>query len=115
MPAPTPVDHRYRDARERDEDRGATDAAQLGEIHLEADLEQQQDDAELRERLQRLAGVDPAEHRRADDDARDDLADDRGNVHPVGELGRDLRREQHDEDVEKNPVDVHRGYSVSCR
>ena len=38
-----------------------------------------------------------------------------GMFDPVGQLGRDLRREQHDEDVEENPVDVHRGYSVTCR
>ena len=106
-PAPAPVDERHDDADERDQERGAADAAELSEIHLEADFEQQQDHAELGERLQRLAAVHPAEHRRPDDDAGDDLADDRRQSHAVRELGRNLGREQDDEDVEQDPVDVH--------
>ena len=106
-PRPGARDHWDRDTGERDEDRRPPHAAQLGDVHLEADFEQQEDHAELGERLQRLAVVHPAEHRRPHDHARGDLADDGRDVDAVGQLGRHLRREQHDENVEENPVDVH--------
>ena len=100
-------------AGERDGERSAAHAAELVEIHLEADFEQQQDDAELRQGLQCLAAVNPAEHGRTDDHAGDDLADDRREAYAISELGRDLCREEHDEDVEEDSVDVHRDYSVT--
>ena len=40
------------------------------------------------------------------EDAGDDLADDGGDVDPLGDLGRDLGRDQHDQDVEQYGDDV---------
>ena len=83
-------------------------ALELRQIHLEPDLEQQQDDADLAERAQRLVGrADEAEHRRADHDAGEDLADDRGHTDALGAFRRELRRDEHDEDVEEDGADVH--------
>ena len=67
------------------------------------DLEQQQDHAELAERAQHLVAVaDQAEHRGADEDAGEDLADDGRHAHPLGALGGQLRGHEDDEDVEED-------------
>ena len=47
---------------------------------------------------------DEPEHRRPDDDAGDDLADDRRHVDAFGDLRGDLGRDEHDEDVEQDRV-----------
>ena len=54
-----------------------------------------------------------SEHRRSDDDPGDDLPDDRRDADPLRELGRDLRRDEHHQDVEENGDDVggHRSQS----
>ena len=60
------------------------------------------------ERVEHLVAVaDPAQHRRADEDAGDDLADDGGDADPLGHLGRHLGGDQHDEDVAQDLGDVH--------
>ncbi len=100
-------DERHDDAHDRDGERGAPDSPQFGEVHLEADFEQQQDHTELGEGLECLAGVHPAEHRRSDDDTGDDLAHDCGETHTIRELGGDLCGQQDNENVEEDPVDVH--------
>ena len=69
--------------------------------------EQQQDHAELAEDVERLVGPDEAENGRPDDDTGDDLADDGGHVDPLRDLGGQLRRDEHDEDVEEDGTDVH--------
>ena len=70
------------------------------EVHLQADLEQQQDHADLAERAQHLVALaDQVEQRRPDEDAGDDLADDRGDADALGDLGRQLGGDEHDQDV----------------
>ena len=86
----------------------AADRSQIAQVHLQADLEQQQDDAELGERVDDFVRFDEAEHRRPDEDAGDDLGDDGRDVDAVRDLGGDLGRDEHDEDVEQDRVDVHR-------
>ena len=87
------------DAEHGDEQRGAADGPQVRQPRLEADPEEQEDDAELGEHVEHLAEVDEPEHRRPDEDAREDLADDRRLVDPLEQLVAELRREQDDEDV----------------
>ena len=73
---------------------------------LEADFEQQQNDADFGEHGQHVvAAADPAEERRADDQTGDDLGNDRGQLDAFGDLGRDLRGDEHDEDVEEDGGD----------
>ena len=101
--------HRYDDADDRDEQRRPTDRAQVAEVHLHADLEQQEDDAELGEGVDDFVRFDEAEQRRPDEDAGGDLGDDGRDVDAVRDLSGDLGRDEHDQDVEQDRVDVHRG------
>jgi hypothetical protein len=57
--------------------------AQVRDAGLEAHPEKQKHDAELREDLEHLGRLHEPEHRRADDDAGQDLADDRGLTDPL--------------------------------
>ena len=50
------------------------------------------------------------QHRRADEDAGDDLTEHRGHGQALGPLGGDLRRQQDDEDVDQHLADVHGAY-----
>ena len=94
--------HRQDDADTRDRQRGSADRAEVGDVHLHADAEQQQDDPQLAEDAQGLVRPDEAQDRRTDDDAGDDLAHDGRDVDPFSELGGDLRRDEYDENVEEN-------------
>ena len=99
--------HRHDDADDCDEEGRAPDGTQIPQVHLEADLEQQQDHAELGEDVQDLVGLDNPEQRRPDEHAGDDLGDDRREADAIRDLGSDLRRDDHDQDVEQYRVDVH--------
>ena len=91
-----------------DQQRRAADLAQLAEVHLHADLEQQEDDADLAERAEHLVvAADQVEHRRADEDAGDDLADDGRDADALGDLGRQLGGDEDDQDVAEDLGDVH--------
>ena len=85
------------------------DGAQVGEPRLEPDPEQQEDDAELGEDLEHLAEVDEPEDGRPDEDAGEDLADDRRLVDPLEQLVAELRGEQDDEEVGQRAGGVRRG------
>ena len=75
--------HRDGDADDRHREGRSADRAELTHVHLHAHLEQEQDHTQLGEHLQRLVATDEVQHRRADDGAGDDLADDRRNVRRV--------------------------------
>ena len=79
-PTPMPAANGNDDADRRHGQRRTADRAQLPKVHLHADLEQQQDHAELAEDPQDLVRTDETEHRRTDEDAGEDLADDRRNA-----------------------------------
>ena len=81
--------------------------AELGEVHLEPDLEEQQDHAELAQHAHDVVSLDETQHGRPDEDPGDDLADDGRHLDPFGDLGRHLGREQKDENVQKDRVHVH--------
>ena len=106
---PDAVAHRHRqhDADHRDAHRRAPDGGEIADVHLEPDLQQQQDDAELGEHLEHLGRADEPEHGRADEHAGDDLADDRRHLDPLRDLRGDLRRDEHDQDVPKDLDDAH--------
>ena len=89
------------------------DGTEVGDAQLEPDFQQQEDHAELPEHLEDLVRFDQPEDGGADDDAGDDFADDCGDADPFRELRRDLRRKQHDDDVDENGCDVH-GIRLTC-
>ena len=88
-------------ADERDGERGPSDRSELPEVHLEADVEEEQDHAQLGEHAQHVAVAHQAEQRRADQDACDDLPDHGREPDPLRHLGRDLCRDQDHQDVEQ--------------
>ena len=75
------------------------DARQALEAELDADREQQQDDADLGGRVDQLAVADEAELRRPDDHAREQEADDRHEPGPVGDVGDDRAAHQQADDL----------------
>ena len=91
----------------RDRQRRTPDRAQLSKVHLHAYVEQEEDHSELAEKSQDLVRTDETEHRRTDEHAGEDLADDGRNADALRQLGRRLRREQHDRDVDENLSYVH--------
>ena len=106
-------DHRRDDADGGDLERRAADLAELAEVHLEADVEQEQDHADLAEGAEDLVALaDGVEHRRADEDAGDDLADDGGDAEALGDLGGHLGGDEDDQDVAEDLGGVHAAVSV---
>ena len=103
-------DERDGDADDGDEHRGPADPAELAEVHLHADLDEQQQHADLGEHAEAdaalAAELDEPEHGRSDDDAGDDLAEHRRYAEPLGHLGRQLGRGDDDEEVEQQPRQV---------
>ena len=99
--------HRDDDADRSDARRRPTDGAELAEIHLEPDLEQEEDHAELAEHRERLVRAHEVEDRRADHDAGEDLGDDRREPDPFGELRGELGRDEEDQDVEEDSTHIH--------
>ena len=109
------ADHGEDHADDGDRHRRAAHGTEVGEVHLHAHAQQEEDHAELPEHAERLVRLHEREHRRADDHARDDLAHHRGDVDALGDLGCELRRDEDDEDVEEDPGDVHQEPLVSSR
>ena len=96
--------------------RRPTHRTQLGEVHLHPDLEKKQDHPDLAERSQGLVGgTDETEHRRTDDDAREDLANHRRHGEALRDFCGELRRDEHDEDVEEYGADVHEVIASTTR
>ena len=89
--------------REREAERGQPQhaPAQPLELDLEAGEEQHEREPEEREHLDRLVDLDPAEHRRADDDPGDDLEHDRRQPHAREEAEQERRRERDGETIEE--------------
>ena len=83
---------------------------ELGEVHLHADLDEQQQHAELGEHAEAdaalAAQLDEPEHGRADDDAGDDLAEHGRDADPLGALRGELGRDDDDEQVEQQSRQV---------
>ena len=109
-PGPGADDERDGDADDRDEHRGPADPAELGEVHLHPDLDEQQQHPELGEHAEADAPLAPqldeAEHGRPDEDAGHDLAEHRRHADPLGSLGRQLGGGDHDEEVEQQARQV---------
>ncbi len=99
--------HRDDDADDCDKEGRASDGAQIPQVHFEADLEEQQDHAELGEDVKDLVGLDNPEQRRPDEHTGDDFGDDSREADAIRDLRSDLRRDDHDQDVEQYRVDVH--------
>ena len=79
------------DAGDRDNDRGAADLQQLVELGVETDEEQQQDDAELREEIdRRIVKIDEAKPRDTDDRATDELTENRRLANALRQLAEEL-------------------------
>ena len=78
------------------------------QVHLEADVEQEQDHPDLAEGAEDLVSLaDGVEHRWPDDDAGHDLADDGGDAETLGDLGGHLGGDEDDQDVAKDLGGVH--------
>ena len=103
-------DERHGDADDGDEHRGPADPAELGEVHLHPDLDQQQQHPELGEHAEAdpplPAQLDEAEHGWPDEDAGHDLAEHRRHADPLGSFGRQLGGGDHDEEVEQQARQV---------
>ncbi len=89
---------RHDDAENADEKGAATDAFHFVDARLQADREQQQHDADFGEHFERHGGSDPAEHRRPDDAARGDFADDTRQLQRAGEQRSDLCGDEDDDE-----------------
>ena len=85
---------RHGDPHDRHRERGGADAEHLAQVGLQPDLEQQQQDAELGQDVDHLGRPcrprDDAEHAAAEQDAGDQLAQDRGLAEALGQLARSL-------------------------
>ena len=81
--------------------------ASIGVVHLEPDLQQEEDHAELTKDAYDVVALDQVQRGRPDEDPGHDLADDRRHPDPFRDLGRHLGREQEDEDVQKDRVHAH--------
>ena len=72
------------------------------QTRLDTDLEEEQDDGDLGEEERLGIHLIQAEHRRADDDAPEDLANNRRLSDPFEDLVSQLRREQQPEQLEQD-------------
>ena len=82
--------------------------ARRAEIGFEPDLEQQQNDADLRKQADDLRGFHPTEDARAENDAGHQLADDRRSSQAGCDLGANARRHQNHGDLQKDGRGVYR-------
>ena len=100
-----PADHEWHhDADNGHRHRRPADATEFGEVHLHADLHQQQQHTQFGECGDGLAvRWNPPEQRGSDQDSDDDLADDSRHSDSLAQLGRDLGGEQNHRDVEQHP------------
>ena len=106
QPEPDSGEEGEDDAGAADGDRDPADRPHLREPRLQADPEEQEDDAELGEDPQHLADLDQAEHRGTDQNPAEDLADDRRLADPLEDLVAELGREQDQEEVGEDPGGV---------
>ena len=87
-----------------------TDPTQVDQIHLHSDEEEEQEYADFGEDTDRHATIagqlHPTQHRRADDDAADDLTEHRRRTDAFGQFAADHRGPEHDEQVEQQPGEV---------
>ena len=95
------------DADHRDEDRLGPGLQEPREIGFEPHLEQEDQHAELGERVDDLGLVHEPEHAGADHDAREQLAEDRGLADPLHPLGRELRGEPDDDERDQQLAEFH--------
>jgi hypothetical protein len=89
-PGPDPGQEGEDDAGAADGERDPPDRPHLREPRLQPDPEEQEDDAELGEDAQHLVDLDQPQDRGPDQDAAEDLADDRRLVDPLEELVAEL-------------------------
>ena len=78
--------------RDRARDGDAPDGEQLVEVELQADAEHQQDDADFGELLGHVLIGDEARRVRADEEAGEQIADDRREAEPLGREAQQARR-----------------------
>ncbi len=106
---------RGRHADDGHEDGRTPDPTELGEVHLHADMDQQQEHAQFGDHREADAAVarhvDEPEHRRADEDPRDDLAEHSRHADAFRQFGSQLRCGDDDQEVEQQSrqIDDRRG------
>ena len=94
--------------------RRAADADELGQVSLQPDLEEQQNDAKFGEQVQRLLmRIDEVEHRRTEDDARDQLAEHGRLTDSLGDQASELGRGESDDEQAEEGGDVH-WFAILC-
>ncbi len=74
----------------------------MGQVELEADVEEQQHDPELRQHREDRPPVDEVEYRGADDDPGGDLADDDREPDALGQLGGHLGGHEDHQEIEED-------------
>ena len=96
-----------------------SDAKHLAQVGFEADLEEQQQHAELGEHVDHLAGRpfgrDDAEDAAAQEDAGHQLAEDGGLADALGELAEELGSDEHGGDRQEEASDVHAAGATSLQ
>ena len=75
-------------------------ASQPGEVHLDADLEQEEDHADVGQQLELLVVGDVARGERREPQPDGQVADDRGEMQPSCQPAGGDRREQDEADLE---------------
>ena len=104
------------DAHDGDEQGRSADLSELDEVHLHADLHEQQEHTEFRQNRDRdpahAVDLDQAEYRWPDHNAGHDLAENGRDPKSLGDLGSELGNGQHDEQVEQDPAEVN---TLGCR
>jgi hypothetical protein len=97
---------RKQHSRHRDQDRGAPDLHELAEIGLQADFEEEEDHADLGENEDLVRQRHEPDQRRPEDDARQQLAEDRRLSDPLGQLAEELGADQRRREGEEKRADV---------
>ena len=92
--------------RERHHQRGRAHAEELVQVGLEAHFEEEKDDADLGEQVDPLGKRDQAEHRRTEEDARQQLAEYGRLADPLGEVAQELRAEKRRGERQEERPDV---------
>ncbi len=107
----------------RHEQRGPADLEHLTDRRFETDLEQQEQDSDLREHVDERVGLEGLEARESREgevpqkNPRDELAQHRRLAHPHGQVAAELRREQNHDQPKGNRgygVITHRAVDHSC-
>ncbi len=83
-----------------------TDPHELGGVGLQPHGEEQEEDTQLGEGEGRLVRLDPPQHLRPDQHSRQDLADDRRLAQPLEQLRSQLRRDEDDQDLHQQVLDI---------